>query len=241
MPKFSTMPEAIAHNTQGFCNVPECFKHRTGVSAYCLAHRNCNTRYGHPLQKKLLASRHAAERSQVTEIFNSNPNHPGVLSAVRWVQQWIDAAMRSDPTALARDDMHRLVTEGVTARDIVIEAAAQFLFQQANRHKYLNEDSESIALSLAVLHLAPLAKKTKRLPSGEVQEVCVDIKTAPRRKVGRYIRSHLIHLFLNLQKTIEDNRNAALTTREAFMAPLIFPAVLMATTEQQAVDLPWAT
>ena len=242
MPKFSTFQEAAAHNTQAFCNVPECYKHRSGVSTYCKSHRNAAARAGHPLQSvRTYQARHTVEREKVRAIVLNNSTHPGIITATQWLQSWINAVMRGQADALAPEDIRRLVDSGVSAQDILIEAASFFIYQQYNQHKFLNDAAVDIALSMTVLQLAPAAKKTRRNPDGSTTVVRQDVKTAPRKKVGRYIRSHLIDLFVNLKKTLEDNSCAAITTKAAMRAPLVFPAVLMPVTASEPVDLPWAT
>jgi hypothetical protein len=168
-----------------------------------------------------------SEREKVRVIVRNNASHPGILSATQWLQQWINAVMGGQHGALAPEDIRRLVDAGVTAEDILVEASSFFLYQQYNPHHFLNDAAVDIALSMAVLQLAPPAKKTRRNPDGSTTEVRQEVKTAPRKKVGRYIRSHLIDLFVNLKKTIEENSCASITTKAAMRAPLAFPAVLM--------------
>lgn len=225
MPTYRTIADAKAANERHPCSVDDCTNPRIGVSKYCMKHRNHFTLYGHPLQTKLHSSRHAVERQQVTEIFNSNSNHPGILSAIRWIQQWMDDAITGRAgTVLAAEDLRRLHDNGVTARDIVIEAASFYIFQQWNKHKFLNDAAVDVAMSLAILSLAPLDKRSR---AGTPGMVPVRIRAKPRKAVGRWIRSHLIDLFVNLQNTIESNRNAAFTTQEAMRSPLTFPPALV--------------
>ena len=228
MPKYETFSEAVDQNERQSCRAPDCVRQRVGISPYCLRHRKAHSFYGHPLQTKLHASRHAAEREQVAEIFSCNRDHPGILSAVQWTQQWLDNAVHQSKATLAAEDLRRLQDSGVTAQDIVIEAAAFYIYQQGNKHKFFNDAAEDVALSLAVLGLAPLGKKTTYLPNGATGSTRINIKSSPRKKVGRYIRSHLIHLFINLQQVIRANRDAALTTRQAMQAPLIYPSTVIA-------------
>lgn len=231
MPKYESIYEAIEQNERQSCRAPECVRPRIGISPYCLRHRKAHSFYGHPLQAKLHASRHAAEREQVAEIFSCNRDHPGILAAVQWTQQWMDNALSRSKETVAAEDLRRLQNSGVTAREIVIEAAAFYIYQQNNKHKFFNDAAEDIALSLAVLGLAPLGKKTTYLPNGATGSTRINIKSSPRKKVGRYIRSHLLHLFINLQQVIRANRDAALSTRQAMQSPLIYPTELIANKE----------
>lgn len=242
MPIFTSLHEAQANNIRSHCDVPECIKHRHGLSRFCLNHRNANARYGHPLQRaQLFKSRHSAEREKVRAIVVNNANHPGIIAATQWLQQYINAVMRGQEGALAPEDIRRLVDAGVTAEDILVEAASFYIHQQYNPHHFLNDAAVDISLSLAVLGLARPAKRTRFNPDGSTTEVKQEIKTAPRKKVGRYIRSHLIDLFVNLKKTIEDNSCTAITTKAAMRSPLAFPAVLMAVTAVEVTDAPWAS
>lgn len=229
MPKFTSFYEAEASNIRFHCDVPDCVKHRHGISRYCLKHRNTHARTGHPLQRsQLFNSRHSLEREKVRTIVTNNANHPGILEAIRWLQQWINAAMRGEKGALALEDIRRLVDAGVTAEDILIEATSFYIYQQHNPHHFLSDEVLDISLSIAVLSLARPARRTRYNPDGTTTEVRQGIKAAPRKKVGRFIRSHLLDLFVNIQKLIEDNQASALTTKAAMRAPLTFPAVLMA-------------
>ena len=240
MPKYTSITNAITENGHLFCSSSHCSSKRIGLSSFCINHRNKYVLYGHPLQYKLHASRHAVEREEVTRIFDNNPQHKGILEAIQFVQRWINAVNREDSSAIAPEEIRRLTNAGVTARDIVIEAASFYIYQQWNKHHFHNDMAVDIALSLAVLGLAPIAKKTRVNPNGSITRTPISFKASARKKIGRYLRGHLIELFHNLQTLIENNQNAAQTVKEAMRSPLTYPAVIIPSKEA-TYSPPWDT
>jgi hypothetical protein len=226
MSRFSTMDAAIRHNQQFICEVSGCGLHRKGISSYCARHRQIHDRYGHPLQAKLRRSRHAVERELVKELVLTNGNHAGVIAATRWIQSWIDEAVTSN-SGLAAEDFRRLSDHGVAALDILIEAAAFYVFSDWNRRYFLNDASVDIGLSLAVLGLAPMEKKTAWDRDGQQKLAYKRVKAGPRKHVGKRLKAHLLDFFINVKLTLEANKDVVLTTREALRSPLAYPPKLI--------------
>jgi len=209
------------------CDVPGCDKNRVGLSNYCGYHRKVKSATGHPLQKKFLASRYNLERDQVKELVESNHSHTGIVTATKWLQDWLNYAEAAVPGTIAAEELQRLLQHGVTATQIFIEAASVFVFQRNNPFQFKNDDSLDIAVSLAILKLAPLAKKVGII-SG--RSTTVTIKAKVKLDVGKRIRVHLQPLFVNLLSAIERNKSQAEEVYKAMLSPLQLPVKLSSVT-----------
>jgi len=205
------------------CDVPGCDKNRVGLSNYCPYHRKVKSATGHPLQKKFLASRYNLERDQVKELVGSNQSHTGIVTATKWIQEWLNYAEADVPGTIAREELQRLLKHGVTATQIFIEAASVFVFQRNNPFQFKNDDALDIAVSLAILKLAPLAKKIG-VTSGKPTTMIIKAKV--KLEVGKRIRVHLQPLFVNLLTAIERNKSQAEEVHKAMLIPLELPVKL---------------
>lgn len=229
---YGSLQGAIAANQTDVCDLPGCNKARIGISKYCATHRNNNARLGHPTARKVLAKEYAFERMQVSELIAENRSHSGVSNAVRWIQTWVDAAITGQTTTsihgkiIGASELRRLADHGVTAEDILVESASFWVYMQRNKHKWLNQESERIALSMAVLSLAPREHRNKPKPDGTMTNTRVLFPAEARRRLGDRLRSHLLPLYSNLLSTINSHKDAVVTAREQMAAPLSFPVRL---------------
>jgi hypothetical protein len=186
------------HNSRP-CEVRGCASPRYGVSNYCLVHRRANRAHGHPLGYRIWPRDIAAERKEVRRILREQPDYPGLRSGLSWTQ-----ALLSRGVILDCDEFERLSSAGVTARRIVEECAALWMYAHRNPARLDDDSRLTFALSKAVLTLAPRTTGPR------------DASRETRREIGEALRRNLGRLLHNL--ATEPDRLAKLPG-----APLAYP------------------
>jgi hypothetical protein len=225
--------EAVTHNMAKQCDATGCQHNRVTLGKFCNQHKKMLIRNGHPLQRTTRGRAYANEKYQVEEILEGNLSHQGINNAVQWVASWMSDAVAGKTlskvhgTIVAPVDMRRLADSGVAPIDIIVEAAALWIYQQHNRHKFESDEAEEVALSNAVLSLAPRSVRTSWSGvQGKTVKQPVKITTKTRKELGRRLKLHLLPLFHNFKTTIENNSKVQKTAREAMFEPLSIPIKL---------------
>jgi hypothetical protein len=89
MPSNRSFKESSAIGSQKPCSLAGCTKNRDGVSPFCSTHGYRHRSYGHPLGALLPRDVYAKELEEVTQLFITFKDHPGLLAVCKWLDDWI--------------------------------------------------------------------------------------------------------------------------------------------------------
>ena len=204
----------IARNEAQGCTVAGCRNPRNALALYCAGHRSAYRRYGSPEGRALTCDDlHSPSRS-VRQLFHANHQHPGLLEALRIVAGWLDpVTAASSPLGLS--EARRLGLAGVSALDVVTEAAAVYVLSRQRPRRLSTTRELRFAIARQVLRLA----KLPRSPRGHRADIPGSLLDA----VGARVLAVLGRFLANVASAVETQRDAAEQVREAFAAPFSVP------------------
>jgi hypothetical protein len=127
------------------------------------------------------------------------------MSALKWLQAWLDAATFGEDVAGARE-MQSLAAHGVAPLSILTEAAALFLLSRWDPRKLPDDDRLTFAIGIRVLTLIPRERRFGTL-KGKPRYRSKSIGKVARREVGRRIRLNLVPLLVNISEAIGAERD----------------------------------
>jgi hypothetical protein len=189
------------------CDVPNCARRREGVSRQCTTHRKRWRRLGHPEARRLYPKDYAQERRDVAALFKANPEHAGLLSALAFLREWLDASARGDTTQPGYTHLARLHRRAVTPMAILSEVSA--VWWHVARYQKPDDDRLTFAMVCSMLSLAPRDYvKSYHFASGE-RRVYRDAGRVDRAAMGEHLRERLAPLFVRVVQACEEReRNA---------------------------------
>ena len=155
---------------------------------------------------------------EVSPFLEQYKHHPGVQVGLQFLQQWLDGARKGDRNVTVYEQMVRLAISRVSALEVLVEAAAVWLYATRNIRAVDDGQQLTNALGTAVLYLTPRAIKAVWV-QGEQKEVPRRIGGPARREVGLHIRDALGLLLFNIATMIDRRTLKAEDTREALRAP----------------------
>ena len=206
------------------CRATSCESQRFAVSPFCKMHSRRVERHGHPEGRAVHPQRdYGLEHQLVARFIKEQRQHPAIVCALAWLQGWLDHSTQDDTKAPARQHMQRLAGHGVTATDILTEAAALVLLARWKPQALSDDVRLDFAIGSRVLALAPLDKRHGGMRGGRPRIYSAAIGKVARRTVGNRIRSRLAALFTNMVIALEAQELADRQRRKDLEAPFINP------------------
>jgi hypothetical protein len=157
------------------------------------------------------------ERHEVEAFIDKYLHHPGILLALQWLQGCLDDA--ANGVALPHGlQWARLQKGGVTARGILVEAAALWLYSNRRDSRLRDDERLTYAIGTAVLHLAPRTSHTSWV-NGRPAKRYQRHSGRARGAFGQWLRDELGILFLRISQEIEMREHQARDRRRTLGAP----------------------
>jgi len=201
--------------------VPNCTRQREGVSRQCTTHRKRWRRLGHPEARRLYPKDYAQERRDVAALFKANPEHAGLLSALAFIREWLDASARGDTTQPGCIHLARLHRRAVTPMAILSEVSA--VWWHVARYAKPDDDRLTFAMVCSMLALAPRDYiKSYHFKSGE-RRVYRDAGRVDRSAMGEHLRERLAPLFVRVVQACEERERMAAAQEAAERAAIVIP------------------
>lgn len=207
--------QALERNRYHQCKAQGCTEQRYALGGYCLYHFKKANLYGDPKGQSLRKSEYRREFEDVTDLITSNIQHTATVTALEFIQSWLDKAASGQACILGRH-LSRLSNGGVTALQILIEASAVFLYSQRKPSSLPDDDRLSYQIGIVILRLATApayinrsGQTAHRRPSG-----------TDRKALGKHLRNNLGLFFFNVTAAINRKEQEELDMREKLWTPL---------------------
>lgn len=217
------------------CKADGCDALRAGISPYCRHHCNAFRKYGHPLAKPYLRREWDQERKEVRDLFQGHPDHPGLLSCLKWASRWFAEADetagkggRKGPPAWSLE-VSNVSRSGCSPLDLITEVAAFGVWE--SRHPYAMPDFKAwtYGTGRAVIGLAPRPRRayrpTSRASKSTRGAATYPIKATPSalEVIGATIRRDLSPFILTVCRAVsgrEEQKAQVLASMQMdFIAP----------------------
>lgn len=215
---------AKARNQSKECSARGCDERRHGLNAYCAQHNIAYRRYGHSAAHPIKAPNYTPYRKGVLSVFGANESHPGFVASLDYVRRWLQGAAADETSSKAAPELARLVREGVSPRDVLVEACAFWCYVKDNPRALPDTRSEDFALSRAVMALAP---RPRRYTREAIQKGTTGYQMRPKFKsldgIGAWLRSVLAFFLANVHEAVSTRDARSLATLQALRAPLTSP------------------
>jgi hypothetical protein len=157
------------------------------------------------------------ERHEVEAFVDKYLHHPGILLGLEWLRGCLDDA--ANGVALPHGlQWARLQKGGVTARAILVEAAALWLYSNRRDSRLPDDERLTYAIGTAVLHLAPRNSRTAWV-NGRPSKRYARVSGKMRRDFGQWLRDELGILFLRMSHSIQMREQQAHDRRKTLGAP----------------------
>ena len=114
-----------ANNMTQLCKAPGCNLLRGGLDSHCGRHRSTYRRLGHPDAKPLPRRSWLPYKVALDGLFALNQAHAGLLEAERYVETFMQKAVANVRAYKGAEQMQRLATAGITARDVLVTNPAK--------------------------------------------------------------------------------------------------------------------
>lgn len=215
-PKGRAMQPDINANHQRPCSHARCTRPRHGISKWCSYHGKRNKLYGSPEGRRIRRWEYKQEVKEARAVILANKSNPAIIEAVALLQGWLEEAARGRKVA-AREDMDRLFNAGVTGLDVLIEAAALWLWFDRRKHHYDNGPELTHQIGTAVILLKPRpAAYRNRDGSARYKPV----GAVARRECGGLIRKHLATVLHNISQRVLRDELEVQQRAETLRTPL---------------------
>ena len=180
-----------ASNERLECKFPQCGKPQRGLGAYCTQHETKAQRYGHPTASFIPPARYSCETEEVEHFMIRFRDHPTLVAAIKWFNDWIERAVIGIPVP-GRIDFRRLYDAGIRGPDCVKAVLSVWLYANRNTGRLPDDARLTFMLALSVLRLAPHERKYYwNKKEGKETYYLRTISTKTRREVGKQIRQSL--------------------------------------------------
>lgn len=215
-PKGHSMWPDIHTNEQRPCSAARCARRRHGLSKWCALHAKRVKQYGSTDGRRIRRWEYVQEKKEAQAVILANRENPAIIEAVGFLQAWLEEAARGRRVA-ARADMDRLFNEGVTGLDILMEAAALWLWFDRRKHHHDDGEALTFQIGTAVILLKPRpAAYTNKDGSRRYRPV----GTVARRECGELIRKHLAMVLHNISQRVLKDELEARQRVETLRTPL---------------------
>ncbi|MFC1523655.1 hypothetical protein ACFL6N_02570 [Thermodesulfobacteriota bacterium] len=205
MTKYKNIHQAVSDNSTKLCKVPGCTNNRSRVSGYCIKHTSQNNRFGHPQHRRILKNEYEIERDECREIVMKNINHEGIKSAVKFIDDWLQAAWDERPGVVSPDHFRRLYDAGVKGLDILIECCALWLFHERRPRRIYDNRHLTYVMGNRIIRISPYWAKV----------------TGPEhRAVGQHLRNNIGAIFVGVSHAVDKKERVDNERRMAMSTPL---------------------
>lgn len=215
---------AKARNSSKECSARGCDERRHGLDAYCTQHNTAYRRYGHSAAPPIKPARYIPYRKEVLAVFGANETHPGLVASLDYVERWLQGAAHDESSSKAAPELARLVREGVSPQDVLVESCAFWCHLKDSPRALPDTRSEDFALSRAVMALAP---RPRRYTREAIQKGTTGYqqrsKFSALNSIGTWLRSVLAFFFASVYEAVSNRDARSLATLQALRAPLASP------------------
>lgn len=209
-----TLQQRNAESKGKPCVVPGCEHLRTSVSPYCCHHRRAANYYGSPYGHAIRRNEYLKELQEVTELLQSNPDHPGLTAVLRWLNEWL--ALASTGEAPCGNGVFKHIHDKqVPAFDLLAEICAVWLFAHRNPNRLPDDQRLTYALSR---YLVRLAGYEQRVCNGRT--VLREPSIMDVRESGNRIRSTLALFLINIVESLKRKAEQANDFKSSLSIPL---------------------
>lgn len=239
-----TARESIAANSLHLCALPGCSERRSKLANYCASHALRAARFGHPNALPVPPSRYVTERLEVAALVAANQNHPAVVAARSYLEGWMQTAAVDESAFKGAEQIARLVRNGVTATEVLLEVAA--LWSHSSTHGGLLPDDRArdVAISRAVFRLCPLPRRQTYRSSSANHNYALRPRASALAYVGRHLREVLAVTLVNIHSAVTARHERAAAAIREMQKPLEVDAAQVlaqqAASERQFQHLPGA-
>jgi hypothetical protein len=204
-------------NSARQCSAPGCGGFRRGLSGFCARHERRRNIYGSPNGRKITRREYAMERHEVEVFIDKYLQHEGIQLALEWLQGCLDDAANGTamPHGLQWARLHR---GGVTAKPILVEAAALWLYSLRRDSRLPDDERLTYAIGTAVLHLAPRTSRTAWV-NGRPAKRYERHSGRARGAFGQWLRDELGILFLRMADAMQMSQQQHHDRRRTLGAP----------------------
>lgn len=212
----SSFQTSLAANTLRACRHPGCNAQRVGLGALCKTHQAQADRYGDSRAYPLKPSMWDQERKQVSQLFQQQPDHPGLLQALSYLKTWTARACESSWAFKGASEIARLKRAGVPELSMLVELCAFYVWSfTAGAPRLPSDRATDFAMSRAVFGLAPRERRPTRGPgiSGTWgRSTKTPASYAPKALpsalayVGKHLRQVLSTFLATVRVALEDRR-----------------------------------
>ncbi|UCV01870.1 hypothetical protein [Dechloromonas denitrificans] len=212
--------EANARLSKELCSIPGCTRNRLGVNQYCNAHSIKSIRYGHPQGHTIPRAEYQKELNEVLEMFQGHKDHPGLVSVLRWIDDWIEVASNGEAPAgnyiFGRIHVKRIQGRDISALDILAEVAAVWVYAQRFPQSLPDDNRLTYALARNVARLATFEKAKYGITKTKSTKYPTALEL---RGVGERIRQTLALFLINVVKSLEAKAEKAKDFRTSLSIP----------------------
>ena len=203
MSKHNNINESIHKNQLKTCDVSHCNNKRSYISKFCSKHSTRRWRYGHELHSKIVRGHYKEELKEVTTLVNTNLEHEGIAEGIRFFDTWLEDSSNNIQRQ-SRESLEYLHTQGVTGKDLLIEAAAFTLFG-FDCNNWAVHDHHHFKYQLGARVLKFKSQK---------------IYGSILKKTGDYIISNVGGLLITIKKAAESKEGLREKRQQSFNQPL---------------------
>lgn len=208
-----TIAQARRDNSVLQCSARSCTRLRHFVESYCVLHRNRYKRHGHPEALAIRPEHVAPYRAQVADFLERHAEHPGVVAAVRFMEQLLRGCFSIPQSALSapgssrangpvvplREHLQRLFQKRLSAREALERVMAVWLFSWREPVRLPDDERLTFALGRALMRARPQrCRFTGTDSKGRRTYRQRDIRPAVVRAAGLVLREGLLPFAANL-------------------------------------------
>jgi hypothetical protein len=190
------------------CEAHNCPLNRDGVGRYCRNHQLKLSQYGSPQGYPIYREQYAEELKEVGQLFTLYPNHPGLLSVTKWLDDLIESAGSGEPQAgsriLERVRVKRI--HGIAGLDtvsLITELCAVFLYSRRYPMRLDDGLPLTCALGRNFARMATWEKKFYGVSKTKATKFAsgVDIKA-----LGEKFRQVLSRFFITVEQGVQHQK-----------------------------------
>jgi hypothetical protein len=216
-PRMSAMVRA---NELHQCSIPQCHSQRHSISQWCLKHASNRERNGDPLAVPVRSVQWKQHKAKVKELFNSNPDHAGLIRAAKYVDQWMEGAAAAEQQGQWALEIARLRRSGVSGLDVVTELCAAWALLQDQPRLCRSDYQRPFILSKAVLGLVP---RPRRFTAKDNQTGGYGYPIKSKPSALTFIGQHLVQVLgaflVNVHQNLSTEKAQAMQAVQELRAP----------------------
>jgi hypothetical protein len=235
MPTGITMGGSIAANQRFWCCVNGCDGRRFKLQPYCIKHHERNRNTGDPNGSTPDPRQWAWERKAVTDLFETNPDHPGLTRALAYLDTWTQRATSADHQGNHwAQEVARVVRHGVSSKAILVELCAAWSYLERCKRAVPSDRALKFSLSHAVLKLAPRpVRVTAWRATRPSKERRLKAHWRALEEVGGHLQGVFVSLLVHVHQAIHAQEEAARAAVLDFRAPFRPTPTAISTATQQ--------